>query len=216
MFSFITQHNATDVASFEGVCILHADCRNVHQSCCPWIECSCLTTANHLRKLICMPVVLIRVLTRLQFVVLTDFSEQMLTFDGIWHIGEVLSSRMNPSFYCLEQMADSVCGVVWVSSLLMSTLWIKWPMVAVGLWYGQAYVWTMNKGIFIDEILNAQRYTPDTDWFSDFWQKCCIYIFVQCIYYIYSIFILLPHSFSFDSKWGDSIKNVGSYLSNNS
>ena len=95
-----------------------------------------------------MPVVLIRVLTRLQFVVLTDFSEQMLTFDGIWHIGEVLSSRMNPSFYCLEQMADSVCGVVWVSSLLMSTLWIKWPMVAVGLWYGQAYVWTMNKGTF--------------------------------------------------------------------
>ncbi len=24
--------------------------------------------------------------------------------------------------------------------LLMSTLWIEWPMVAVGLWYGQAYV----------------------------------------------------------------------------
>ncbi len=22
----------------------------------------------------------------------------------------------------------------------MSTLWIEWPMVAVGLWYGQAYV----------------------------------------------------------------------------
>ncbi len=38
------------------------------------------------------------------------------------------------------QMADSVYGVVWVSGLLMSTLWIEWPMVAVGLWYGQAYV----------------------------------------------------------------------------
>ncbi len=37
-------------------------------------------------------------------------------------------------------MADSVYGVVWVSGLLMSTLWIEWPMVAVGLWYGQAYV----------------------------------------------------------------------------
>ncbi len=37
-------------------------------------------------------------------------------------------------------MADGVYGVVWVSSLLMSTLWIEWPMVAVGLWYGQAYV----------------------------------------------------------------------------
>ncbi len=32
-----------------------------------------------------------------------------------------------------------VC-IVWVSGLLMSTLWIEWPMVAVGLWYGQAYV----------------------------------------------------------------------------
>ncbi len=40
--SFITQHNATDVASFEGACNCHADCRNVHQSCCPWIECSFL------------------------------------------------------------------------------------------------------------------------------------------------------------------------------
>ncbi len=38
MCSFITQHNAIDVASFEGACNWHADCRNVHQSCCPWIE----------------------------------------------------------------------------------------------------------------------------------------------------------------------------------
>ncbi len=37
-------------------------------------------------------------------------------------------------------MADSVYGVMWVSSLLMSTLWIEWPMMTVGLWYGQAYV----------------------------------------------------------------------------
>ncbi len=35
MCSFITQHNATDVASFEGTCNWHADCRNVHQSCSP-------------------------------------------------------------------------------------------------------------------------------------------------------------------------------------
>ncbi len=34
MCSFITQHNATDVTSFEGACNCHADCRNVHQSCC--------------------------------------------------------------------------------------------------------------------------------------------------------------------------------------
>ncbi len=37
-------------------------------------------------------------------------------------------------------MADSVYSFVWVSCLLKSTLWIEWPMVAVGLWYGQAYV----------------------------------------------------------------------------
>ncbi len=64
----------------------------------------------------------------------------MLTFDGVWHFGEVFSSRMNPGFYCTGQMADSVYGVVWVSGLLKSTLWIEWPMVAVGLWDGQAYV----------------------------------------------------------------------------
>ncbi len=76
----------------------------------------------------------------------------MLTFDGVWHFGEVYSSRMNPGFHCTGQMADSVYGVVWVSGLLMSTLWIEWPMVTVGLWYGQAYV------MDIDDILNAQRY----------------------------------------------------------
>jgi hypothetical protein len=34
MCSFVTQHNATEVSSFEGACNWHADCRNVHQSCC--------------------------------------------------------------------------------------------------------------------------------------------------------------------------------------
>ncbi len=87
MCSFITEHNVTDVTSFEGACNWHADCRN-----------------------------------------------------AVWHFGEVFSSRMNPGFHCTGQMADSVYGVVWVSGLLLSTLWFEWPMVAVGLWYGQAYV----------------------------------------------------------------------------
>ncbi len=43
-------------------------------------------------------------------------------------------------FHCTGQMVDSVYGVVWVSGLLISTLLIEWPMVAVGLWYGQAYI----------------------------------------------------------------------------
>uniref|UniRef100_A0A9J7YUW8 Solute carrier family 24 member 6a n=1 Tax=Cyprinus carpio carpio TaxID=630221 RepID=A0A9J7YUW8_CYPCA len=42
MCSFITQHNATDVASFEGACNWHAESRNVHQSCCQLIKCSFL------------------------------------------------------------------------------------------------------------------------------------------------------------------------------
>ena len=80
----------------------------------------------------------------------------MLTFDGVWHVGEVFSLQINPGFHSSGQMADSVCGVVWVSSLLMST-WIEWPMVAGGLWYGQAYVMD-NEHRFIDGILNAQRH----------------------------------------------------------
>ena len=31
MRSFVTQHNAKDVSSFEGACNWHADCRNFHQ-----------------------------------------------------------------------------------------------------------------------------------------------------------------------------------------
>ncbi len=52
-------------------------------------------------------------------VVVTDLSGQMLTFDGVWHFEEMFSSRMNPSFHCTGQMADSVYGVVWVSGLLI-------------------------------------------------------------------------------------------------
>ncbi len=63
----------------------------------------------------------------------------MLTFDGVWHFGEVFSSRMNPGFHCTGQMSDSVYGVVWVSGLLMSKLWIERPMVVVVLWAGVCY-----------------------------------------------------------------------------
>ncbi len=61
----------------------------------------------------------------------------MFTFDGVWHFGEVFSSGMNPGFHCTGQMEDSMYGVMWVSGLLMIMLW---PMVSVGLWYGQVYV----------------------------------------------------------------------------
>ncbi len=88
-------------------------------------------------KLTCMLVILIGVSTWLQFVIVTDLSGQIVTFDSVWHFGEVFSSWMNPGFHCTGQMADRLYVVVWVSGLLMSTLWIEWPMLAVGL---QAYV----------------------------------------------------------------------------
>ncbi len=50
-------------------------------------------------------------------------------------------------------MADSVYGIVWVSGLLVSTLWIKWR---AGICYGQR-----TQVYFIDGILNAQRYRDD-------------------------------------------------------
>ncbi len=49
-------------------------------------------------------------------------------------------AHLHALIHCTGQMADSVYGVVWVSGLLILTLWIEWPMVAAGLWYGQAYV----------------------------------------------------------------------------
>ncbi len=205
MCSFITQHNATDVGSFEGACNWHADCRNVHQSCCPWIECSFLyhkpspkafrefgSTSNrphnrrprvttpaqdlHIQHLHLQD--LLRAATRTAAATI-GLHNQRISAQTVRnrlreaylharhpHRGRDLTAvrRRNrlewanahirwrlalwrgvlhgwiPVFHCTGQMADSVYGVVWVSGLLKSTLWIKWPMVAVGLWYGQAYV----------------------------------------------------------------------------
>ncbi len=58
---------------------------------------------------------------------------------ALWR-GVLFTDESRFSQYSTIQMADSVYDVMWVSGLLMSTLWIEWPMVAVGLWYGQAYV----------------------------------------------------------------------------
>ncbi len=70
--------------------------------------------------------------------------------------------RWIPGFHCTGQMADSVYGVVWVSGLLMSTLWIEWPMVAGGVmvWAGVCYG-QRTQVHFIDGILNAQRYCDE-------------------------------------------------------
>ncbi len=63
------------------------------------------------------------------------------TFNSVWHFGEVFSSRMNHSFSLYRSDGrQRVWRRVGESGLLISTLWIEWPMVVVGLWYGQAYV----------------------------------------------------------------------------
>ncbi len=47
-------------------------------------------------------------------------------------------TQRSKTFLCTTNVC--VYGVIWVSGLLMSMLWIEWPMVAVGLWYGKVYV----------------------------------------------------------------------------
>ncbi len=86
----------------------------------------------------------------------------MLTFDGIWHFGEVFSSWMNPGFHCTGQIADSVYGVVWVERFADLNVVDRVAhggsevMVWAGVCYGQQI-----QVHFIDGILNAQRYRDE-------------------------------------------------------
>ncbi len=110
-------------------------------------------------KLICMIVVLIGVLTWLQLVIVTALSGQMLTFDGVWHFGEVFFSRMNPGFCCTGQTACVVsCGwaVCWCQHCGSGGPWWRWGYVWAGVYYGQR-----TQVHFIDGILNAQRYRDE-------------------------------------------------------
>ncbi len=75
---------------------------------------------------------------------------------------------MNPGFHCTGQMADSMYGIVWVSGLLMSTLWIEWPMVAVGLWNGPAYVMDNEQVNFVivhKHLIFKQKVVPNLNLF---------------------------------------------------
>ncbi len=79
----------------------------------------------------------------------------MLTFGGVWHFGEVFSSRMNPGFHCTGQMADNVYGIV-VSVVDRVAHGGGGVMVWAGMCYGQR-----TQVNFIDGILNAQRYRDE-------------------------------------------------------
>ncbi len=83
----------------------------------------------------------------------------MLTFDGVWHFGEVFSSRMNPGFHCTGQIADSVYGVVRFADLNIVDRGAHGGggvMVWAGICYGQ-----QTQVHFIDGILNAQIYRDE-------------------------------------------------------
>ncbi len=85
----------------------------------------------------------------------------MLTFNGVWHFGEVFSSRMNPGFHCTGQIAGSVysrVGKLFADVNIVDRVAhgggevILWA----GVWYGQR-----TQVYFIDGILNAQRYCDE-------------------------------------------------------
>ncbi len=107
-------------------------------------------------KLICMLVVLIRVSTWLQFVIVTDSCGQMLTFDGVWLFGEVFSSQMNPGVHCTGQMAESGWTVCWCQRCGSSGPWWRWGYVWADVCYGQR-----TQVHFIEGILNAQTYRDE-------------------------------------------------------
>lgn len=79
----------------------------------------------------------------------------MLVIDGIWHFVEVLSRGfvLCRGFHCTAQMADSVYGVgEWFADVNV----INWPIVSVGLLYGQAYVMDKeHRCMFFYGFLNA-------------------------------------------------------------
>ncbi len=85
----------------------------------------------------------------------------MLTFDGVWHFGEVFSSRMNPSFHCRADGRQHVWRRVgeWFADVNVVDRVSHGSggvMVWAGVCYGQR-----TQVHFIDGILNAQRYCDE-------------------------------------------------------
>ncbi len=64
---------------------------------------------------------------------------------ALWR-GVLFTDESRFSLYRAD--ADSVYGVVWVSGLLMSTLWIEWPWWRWGYGMGRHMLWTTNTGTF--------------------------------------------------------------------
>ncbi len=103
-----------------------------------------------------MLVVLIGVSTWLQLVDVTNLSGQMLTFYGIWHFGEVFSSRLIPVFAVQGRWQTACmasCGWAVFAEVNVVAHGGGGVMVWAGVCYGQ-----QTQVQFIDSILTAQRY----------------------------------------------------------
>uniref|UniRef100_A0A3B3HUD3 Cortexin 2 n=1 Tax=Oryzias latipes TaxID=8090 RepID=A0A3B3HUD3_ORYLA len=49
----------------------------------------------------------------------------MLTCDGVWHVGEVFSSWMNPSLYCSGQMQKTAFAFVGMLMVFLGLLIVR-------------------------------------------------------------------------------------------
>ncbi len=107
-------------------------------------------------KLICMFVVHIRCRNRIE-----RENAHIRWRLALWR---GVSSRMNHGFHCTGQMAHSEYGVVWVSGLLMPMLWIEWPMVTVGSWYGQVYTMENEHRCILLKAFWMHRDTVTRSW----------------------------------------------------
>ncbi len=83
-----------------------------------------------------------------------------LTFDDVWHFGEVFSSRMNPGFHCTGQMADSVYGVVWISVCWCQHCGSSGPWWRWGYGKGRSMLWKTNTGAFYWWYLHVRQCVP--------------------------------------------------------
>ncbi len=81
-----------------------------------------------------MLVVLIGVSTWLQFVIVTDLSGQMLTFDGVWHFGEVFSHRdtvtrsWGPLLCHSSTSITSCCSMIMHGPMLQASVHNSWKL----------------------------------------------------------------------------------------
>ena len=107
----------------------------------------------------------IEVSTWLQFFIITDLSGQMLTFDGVWHVGKGAHFTDESGFslfradgrqHVWHRVGERFAYVNVVDGVAHGGGGV---MVWAGVCYGQ---WSQMH--FIDGILNAQRYRDEQCW----------------------------------------------------